>query len=146
MERNSRYWLVAEAGLKNTQLFELGTQKAWQWVKGCASIRWFTDGEPRKAPNLWLLAHQYRQSQRIFSHPMDGEKSGANAAACRRLGLEVAMKIKGSQGRRRVKWVKPEHPYTARRPKTEVVANLTSALNSSIRRRCRCLQTRSAFA
>ncbi len=27
--------------------------------------------------------------------------------------LEVAIKIKGSQGNRRGEWVKPEHPYTA---------------------------------
>ena len=30
-----------------------------------------------------------------------------------REGLEVAMKIKGSQGQRRVVWVKTEHPFTA---------------------------------
>jgi hypothetical protein len=62
-ERNSRYWLVAEAGLKNTHLFKLGTQKAWQWAKGCVSIRWFTDGEPRYAAVLWLLAHQYLKAK-----------------------------------------------------------------------------------
>lgn len=45
-----------------------------------------------------------------------------------REGLEVAMKIKGSQGRRRIKWVKPEHPYTAISPKTEVGANHNEAL------------------
>ncbi len=30
-----------------------------------------------------------------------------------REGLEVAMKVKGSQGRRRVAWVRVEHPFTA---------------------------------
>jgi hypothetical protein len=55
--------------------------------------------------------------------------------------LEVATKIKGSQGRKRVRWVKPEHPYTAISPKTEVGANHNEALNSSIRRRCTCIQT-----
>ena len=51
-------------------------------------------------------------------------------------GLEVAIKIKGCQGRKCVKWLKPEHPYTARRSKTQVGANHNEALNSSIRRRC----------
>ncbi len=37
-----------------------------------------------------------------------------------REGLEVAIKIKGSQGRKRVEWVKPEHPYTAISAKSEV--------------------------
>ena len=52
------------------------------------------------------------------------------------------MKIKGSQGRKRVKWVNPEHPYSARRPKTEVGANHNEALNSSIRRRCSAYRRR----
>lgn len=30
------------------------------------------------------------------------------------------MKVKGSLGNKRVKWVKPEHPYTAISSKTEV--------------------------
>jgi hypothetical protein len=30
-----------------------------------------------------------------------------------REGLEVAIKIKGSQGHRRVEWLKQEHPFTA---------------------------------
>lgn len=38
-------------------------------------------------------------------------------------GLEVAVKVKGSQGKKRVEWIKPEHPYTAISPKTEVHAN-----------------------
>ena len=59
-----------------------------------------------------------------------------------REGLEVAMKIKGSQGRKRVKWVKPEHPYTAISPKHEVRANHNEALNSSIRRRCSAYRRR----
>lgn len=52
------------------------------------------------------------------------------------------MKIKGYIGRRRVKWVKPEHPYTAISPKHEVRANLNVALNSSIRRRCSAYRRR----
>lgn len=40
-----------------------------------------------------------------------------------REGLEVAIKIKGSQGQPRVKWVKPEHPFTA--------ISLTSAVHAN---------------
>ena len=63
IERHSRYWLVANAGLKNTQLFKQGTQAAWQWAKECAFIRWFTDGEKRYAQQLWLLAIQYLKAR-----------------------------------------------------------------------------------
>lgn len=40
-----------------------------------------------------------------------------------REGLEVAIKIKGSQGQRRVVWLKVEHPFTAISPTAEVHAN-----------------------
>jgi hypothetical protein len=40
-----------------------------------------------------------------------------------REGLEVAIKIKGSQGHKRVEWVKVEHPFTAISPACEVHAN-----------------------
>jgi len=49
---------------------------------------WQANAEPRNTQNLWI--------SKVW-----------------REGLEVAMKIKGSQGRKRVKWVKPEHPYTS---------------------------------
>ena len=94
VERDSRYWLVAFAGLKNTKLFEKGTRKAWKWVRCCSSIRWFTDGEQRYAQQLWLLASLYLKS-----------KQRPKAYGYRKVwreGLEVATKIKGSQGRKRV--------------------------------------------
>jgi len=53
-----------------------------------------------------------------------------------REGLEVAMKVKGSPGRQRSESVKPEHPYTAISPKSEVHANHNQAHNSAMRRRC----------
>lgn len=53
-----------------------------------------------------------------------------------REGLEVAMKIKGSQDQPRVEWVKVEHPFTAISPKSEVNANHNEAQNASLRRRC----------
>ncbi len=49
-------------------------------------------------------------------------------------GLEVAMKIKGSQGRKRVEWVKVEHPFTALSPASDVHANHNEAHNSALRR------------
>ena len=50
-------------------------------------------------------------------------------------GLEVAMKIKGSQGKRRVEWVKTEHPFTAISAPSEVHANHNEAQNAALRRR-----------
>jgi hypothetical protein len=134
IERDSRYWLVANAGFKNAQLFQQGTQSAWQWAKNCVSVRWFTDGEQRYSQQLWLLASQYLKS---FERP-----KAYGYRKVWREGLSVAMKIKGSQGRKRVKWVNPEHPYTAPRPKTKVGANYNEALNSSIRRRCSAYRRR----
>jgi hypothetical protein len=52
-----------------------------------------------------------------------------------RVGLEVAMKIKGSQGKPRREWVKQEHPLTAISPESNVHANHVEAFNSALRRR-----------
>ena len=46
------------------------------------------------------------------------------------------MKIKGSQGKRRVEWVKVEHPFTAISAACEVHANHNEAQNAALRRRC----------
>ncbi|NJK52344.1 MAG: hypothetical protein HC936_05090 [Leptolyngbyaceae cyanobacterium SU_3_3] len=45
-----------------------------------------------------------------------------------REGLEVAMKIKGSQGQSHAEWLRAEHPWTAISPKSEVHANHNLAL------------------
>jgi hypothetical protein len=50
-------------------------------------------------------------------------------------GLEVAMKVKGSQGKPHIEWLKQEHPFTAISPKSDVHANHNEAQNSSLRRR-----------
>jgi hypothetical protein len=52
-----------------------------------------------------------------------------------REGLEVAMKVKGSQGKPQIEWLKQEHPFTAISPKSDVHANHNEAQNSSMRRR-----------
>lgn len=119
---------MAQAGKKDAQLFEQGTRIAWEWAKGSQSIRWFTDGERRYAQQLWRNACKYLkfgESSRAYGH-----------RKVWRQGLEVAIKVKGSQGNKRVEWVKPEHPYTAISPKAEVHANHNEAHNSAIRRRC----------
>jgi hypothetical protein len=53
-----------------------------------------------------------------------------------REGLEVAIKIKGSQGRPRIEWIKAEHPLTAISDKSDVHANHNAALR---RRASACL-------
>jgi len=52
------------------------------------------------------------------------------------------MKIKGSQGKRRVEWVKVEHPCTAISPVSEVHANHNEAQNAALRRRCSAYRRR----
>lgn len=105
IERESRYWVAAQAGKKETLLFERGTQSAWNWALQAQFIRWFTDGERRYANTLWKLGSVYLK--RGEAHP------DYHRRLVWREGLEVAMKIKGSQGQRRVEWVYVEHPFTA---------------------------------
>jgi hypothetical protein len=52
-----------------------------------------------------------------------------------REGLEVAMKVKGSQGTPHVEWLKQEHPFSAISLTSDVHANHNEAHNSSLRRR-----------
>jgi len=92
------------------------------------------DGERRYAQELWFLASvrlKYQEVSAQYGH-----------LKVWREGLEVAIKIKGSQGRPRIESVKPEHPFTAISPASEVHANHNEALNSSIRRRCSAYRRR----
>lgn len=52
------------------------------------------------------------------------------------------MKIKGSQGQRRVEWFKAEHPFIAISPVSEVLANHNEAQNAVLRRRCSAYRRR----
>jgi len=81
----------------------------------CEFIRWFTDGERRYAQQLWSIASCYLKASE-YSLAYGYRKVWKQ-------GLEVAIKIKGSQGNRRVEWVKPEHPFTAISSASEVHAN-----------------------
>lgn len=126
IERETRYWISAQAGHKTKEFFEQGTAKAWQWAKPAQFIRWFTDGERRYGTTLWQLASVSLKASE--AHPDYGRRK------VWREGLEVAMKIKGSQGHRRVAWVKVEHPFTALSPACEVHANHNEAQNSALRR------------
>lgn len=121
-------------GNRSESLIELGTQQAWEWSKQCLFLRWFTDGEKRYPKALWKLASVWlKDSERTASFPH---------RKVWRFGLEVACKIKGSQGRPRRDWPKPKHPYTAVSAESEVHANHNEALNSSIRRRCSAYRRR----
>jgi len=108
-------------------LFEKGTSKAWQWARPADFIRWFSDGERRYGTALWKLA----------SVPLKASETHPDYRRRKvwREGLEVAIKIKGSQGYKRVEWVKVEHPFTAISPAYEVHANHNEAQNSALRRR-----------
>jgi hypothetical protein len=127
VERESRYWVEAKAGMKDRDLFKQGVKAAWEWGEASQWMRWFTDGERRYGKELWKLAsvHLPRQmTTEAYPH-----------RKVWREGLEVAIKIKGSQGKPRVEWVYREHPFTAISPSSEVHANHLEALNSALRRR-----------
>jgi len=134
VERASRYWVDAQAGAKTDVLFEQGTLKAWHWARPGAFIRWFTDGERRYGIALWKLASVRLKAEE--THPDYKRRK------VWRQGLEVTMKIKGSQGHKRVEWVKVEHPFTAISPAYEVHANHNEAQNSALRRRASAYQRR----
>ena len=126
--------MTAQAGLKDETLFTQGTESAGQWAQGAATIRWFTDGERRYGKALWPLASEYLPERGLaMSYPF---------RKVWREGLEVAIKIKGSQGQRRVVWLKVEHPFTGVSPTAEVHANHNEAQNAAIRRRCSAYRRR----
>jgi len=128
IERQSRYWVAAKVGKNEESLFEHGVQTTWQWAQSAQFIRWFSDGERRYAQQLWNLASVWLKQQetsKVYGH-----------RKVWRYGLEVACKIKGSQGNPRVERIKAEHPFTAISAASDVHANHNEALNSSIRRRC----------
>lgn len=134
IERETRYWIEAHAGEKNQELFQKGVKAAWEWLKTCQSIRWFTDGERRYGKELWKLASVYLKPGECHSD--------FPYRKVWREGLEVAMKIKGSQGNRRVEWVKVEHPFTEISPESEVNANHNEAQNAALRRKCSAYRRR----
>ena len=134
VERETRYWIEAKAGLKNAKLFEQGVKSAWEWAEPSTTIRWFTDGERRYGQELWKLASRYlKQSETTPDYPY---------RKVWREGLEVAMKVKGSQGKPHIEWLKQEHPFTAISPKSDVHANHNEAHNSSLRRRASAYRRR----
>jgi hypothetical protein len=112
-------------------LFAEGVQRSWQWAEPSEFICWFSDGERRYGKELWKLA-----SVRLNSEQVSRQYGHLKVW---REGLEVAIKIKGSQGNRRVEWLKVEHPFTAISSSATVHANHNEALNSCIRRRGTCL-------
>jgi hypothetical protein len=134
IERQTRYWIAAQVGQKQDELFRQGTARAWAWAEPAEFIRWFTDGERRYGKALWPLASVRLAPDEV--HPDYGRRK------VWREGLEVAMKIKGSQGNKRIEWVKVEHPFTAISPEHEVHANHNEAQNSALRRRASAYRRR----
>ncbi|MBD1898510.1 hypothetical protein H6F83_00825 [Coleofasciculus sp. FACHB-125] len=56
IERETRYWIAAQAGHKRDELFRQGTAGAWAWASAAELIGWFSDGERRYGTALWQLA------------------------------------------------------------------------------------------
>jgi len=134
IERQSRYWVTAQVGKKDDLLFEVGVRTTWRWAYPAEFVRWFSDGERRYAQQLWRLASMWLKGHET--------SSAYGHRKVWRYGVEVACKIKGSQGTPRVEWVKVEHPFTAISSTSEVHANHNEALNSSIRRHCSAYRRR----
>ncbi|PPT07073.1 hypothetical protein CKA32_005298 [Geitlerinema sp. FC II] len=134
LERSSGYWVTSASGRREKSLFERIVTQVWNWVQASQSIRWFTDGERRYGQELWNLASVWLDRH---SWPVvyDIRKAW-------REGLEVAMKVKGSQGKARREWVKFEHPWTAISAESEVHANHCEAHNAALRRRCSAFRRR----
>jgi hypothetical protein len=128
LERKSRYWCSVAIGLHELCLFEQGVRQAWKWATAADSIRWFTDGERRYGKALWKLASVRLQSIAL--------PESYKSRKVWREGLEVAIKIKASQGHKRVEWVKTEHPFTPISAASEVHANHVEAHNAALRRHC----------
>lgn len=134
IERSSRYWIDALVGQRNETLFKQGMKRLWQWLMLAHDVCLFTDGEARYSKYLWLWASVWLKARET-----------TRACAYRKVwrpGLEVAAKVKRSQGRRRIHRRRPEHPFTAISPNVEVHANHNEAQNSSIRRRCSAYRRR----
>jgi hypothetical protein len=91
IERETRYWVAAQAGQKQNRLFEPGTASAWAWAKPAEFIRWRGDGERRYGTSCSKLA-----SVALKAGEADPDYGHRKVW---RQGLEVAMKIKGSQGK-----------------------------------------------
>ncbi|MEO0377782.1 MAG: IS1 family transposase [Cyanobacteria bacterium P01_A01_bin.17] len=128
MERQSRDWWVGLVGLRDNALFEAGMQRFWNWAQSALFIRLFTDGERRYSQSLWPVASIFlkkEETSRDYHH-----------RKVWRYVLEVACKIKGSQGNPRRAWCYREHPLTAISDESEVHANHQEAFNASLRRRC----------
>ena len=85
--------MSAVSGTRDSKLFERIVTQTWDWAKDCEGIRWFTDGERRYGKVLWELASVWLKA---------GELPAIyHWRKVWREGLEVAMKVKGSQGRPR---------------------------------------------
>lgn len=134
MERESRYWAVGRVGKRENCLFAEGMTLFWDWAKSASFIRLFTDGEYRYSNYLWPLAH-------VFLKTGEVSKSYGHRKVWR-YGLEVACKVKGSQGTPCRVWRYPEHPFTAISAESEVHANHQEAFNASLRRRCSAYRRR----
>lgn len=134
LERESRYWLSAVVGQRDERMFAEGMKQFWAWASTVSFVRLFSDGERRYSISLWKLAHCW-----LLADEVTAEYKHRKVW---RQGLEVACKVKGSQGRPRVTHCKREHPYTAITPRQEIHANHLEAFNSSLRRRCSAYRRR----
>jgi hypothetical protein len=134
LERHSRYWSVGLVGLRDNDLLATGMQRFWHWAHSALFIRLFTDGERRYSKYLWPLASTFLKG--------DQTSNSYQHRKVWRYGLEVACKIKGSQGTPRRAWCDPEHPWTAISEETDVHANHQEAFNASLRRRCSAYRRR----
>ena len=134
MERRSQYWSVGLVGKRKNAVFETAMAQFWHWAQLAALIRLFTDGERHYSKYLRPLAAGFLQDSQRTRH-YEHRKVW-------RYRLEVACKIKGSQGNPHRAWCYREHPWTASSRESDVHANHQEAFNASLRRRCSAYRRR----
>ena len=141
VERNSRFWLPFATGPRNDTLFQDFALNALPPMLDCPEAAIVSDGETRYA----LGAAAWSNSREWIGPPHDGLGRAEGTRKVWREGLQVAHKVKGSQGSaRRGRIERPGHPHpnTVLLPDQEIHANHQESQNSALRRRCSAFRRR----
>lgn len=115
-----RQWLSLKMATKNNQLQPNKALHltAYSLRFGLPSLQLPAAGELGRYPKQCRKCFLSRQCFSLYpltSSVLSRTISKGSTTGRRKVwrqGLEVAMKIKGSQGHKRVEWVKVEHPFT----------------------------------
>lgn len=141
IERNSRAWLPFATGKRDDMLFQNFALNAMPSMLACGEAAIVSDGETRYAQGVdaWSNSHAW------VGPASDGPGRATGTRKVWREGLQVARKVKGSQGsQRRGKIERPGnlHPETVPLEDACIHANHQEAQNAALRRRCSAFRRR----